>query len=88
MPDLTIVNTSPLFYLHQIELLEILHKLYGTITIPEAVKKELEEGHNQGEEVPQLAEYTPTLQKCLYKTSVVIPAKAGIQGYPNRLDSP
>jgi predicted nucleic acid-binding protein len=44
MPDLTIVNTSPLFYLHRIGLLEVLHKLYGKITIPEAAKKELEKG--------------------------------------------
>ena len=31
--------------------------------------------------------FTLSLQKCLSKTSFVIPAKAGIQGYPKRLDS-
>ena len=57
MPNLTIVDTSPLFYLHRIGLLEVLHKLYSKITIPEAVKKELEAGQIQGEDVPQLAKY-------------------------------
>ena len=57
MPELTIVNTSPLFYLHRIGHLDVLHKLYGKITIPKAAEKELEKGHIQGEDVPQLADY-------------------------------
>jgi len=57
MPEITIVNTSPLFYLHQLGLLELLNKLYGHITVPEAVKKELKEGQAQGEDVPQLENY-------------------------------
>lgn len=57
MPEITIVNTSPLFYLHRLGLFELLNKLYGHITVPEAVKKELEEGQIQGEDVPQLASY-------------------------------
>ena len=57
MPEITIVNTSPLFYLHRLGLLEVLSKLYGNITVPEAVKKELEEGQIQGEDVPQLGTY-------------------------------
>jgi predicted nucleic acid-binding protein len=39
MPEITIVNTSPLFYLHRLGLLELLKKLYGHITVPEAVKR-------------------------------------------------
>jgi len=38
--------------------LELLKKLYGHITVPEAVKKELREGQAQGEDVPQLEKYT------------------------------
>ena len=57
MPEITIVNTSPLFYLHRLGLLELLNRLYGQITVPEAVKKELEEGQAQGEDVPQLENY-------------------------------
>ncbi|MFH1335096.1 MAG: DUF3368 domain-containing protein [Candidatus Zixiibacteriota bacterium] len=57
MPEMTIVNTSPIFYLHKLGLLEILNKLYGDITIPEAVKNELEKGYAQGEDVPQLENY-------------------------------
>jgi predicted nucleic acid-binding protein len=54
MPEMPIVNTSPIFYLHRLGLLQILNKLYGDITIPEAVRDELEKGREQGEDVPQL----------------------------------
>jgi predicted nucleic acid-binding protein len=57
MPEMIIVNTSPIFYLHRLGLLEMLNKLYGDITIPEAVRNELEKGHVQGEDVPQLENY-------------------------------
>jgi len=57
MPELIVANTSPLFYLHRIGLLAILHKLYGKVIIPKAVEVELEKGLNQGEDVPQLANY-------------------------------
>ena len=57
MPEMTIVNTSPIFYLHRLGLLEILNKLYGDITIPEAVRDELEKGSTQGEDVPELENY-------------------------------
>ncbi len=39
MPEIIIVNTSPLFYLHRLGLHEVLNKLYGNIAVPEAVKK-------------------------------------------------
>ena len=58
MPEMTIVNTSPLFYLHRLGLLEVLNKLYGNIVVPEAVKSELEAGQTQGEDVPQLENHT------------------------------
>ncbi len=37
MPKITIVNTSPLFYLHRLGLLELLNELYGHITVPAGV---------------------------------------------------
>lgn len=57
MHEVTIVNTSPLFYLHRLGLLQLLKELYGHITVPEAVKKELKEGRAQGEDVPYLENY-------------------------------
>lgn len=54
MPEITIVNTSPLFYLHRLGLLELFKKLYGRIVVPDAVKNELDEGQTQGEDVPLL----------------------------------
>jgi predicted nucleic acid-binding protein len=57
MPEITIVNTSPIFYFHRLGLIELFKKLYGHIIIPEAVKRELEEGFRQGEDVPLLEQY-------------------------------
>lgn len=57
MPDIVIVNTSPIFYLHRIQQLELFNKLYKTITIPTAVIKELEQGGLQGEDVPNIKNY-------------------------------
>jgi predicted nucleic acid-binding protein len=54
MPEITIVDTSSLFYFHRVGLFELFKKLYGHITVPEAVKNELIEGQTQGEDVPQL----------------------------------
>ena len=58
MPKITIVDTSSLFYFHRVGLFELFNKLYGHITVPEAVKNELIEGQTQGEDVPQLENYT------------------------------
>ena len=44
MPEITIVDTSSLFYFHRGGLFELFNKLYGHITVPEAVKNELNEG--------------------------------------------
>jgi len=52
-----ISNTSPIFYLHRIGLLELLKKLYGEIIIPNAVLEELEEGKKAGEDIPAIREY-------------------------------
>jgi predicted nucleic acid-binding protein len=57
MPEITIVDTSSLFYFHRVGLFELFKKLYGHIIVPEAVKNELMEGQTQGEDVPQLEKY-------------------------------
>lgn len=57
MPDVVIVNTSPLFYLHRLGCLNILEKLYGEIVIPGAVVDELNEGKKVGEDVPEITNY-------------------------------
>lgn len=57
MPDIVISNTSPIFYLHRLGQLELLHRLYGRILIPEAVSEELRAGRDQGEDVPDIANY-------------------------------
>jgi len=57
MPDLVISNTSPLFYLHRLGHLELLHKLYGRVLVPEAVVEELKAGRDQGEDVPDIADH-------------------------------
>ena len=47
-----ISNTSPLQYLHQAELLDLLPTLYGTIVVPNGVADELAEGRARGLALP------------------------------------
>jgi predicted nucleic acid-binding protein len=55
MPDRSvIVNTSPLFYLHQIDRLNLLPALYSQVTVPTAVQRELQAGQAQGLSIPLL----------------------------------
>jgi predicted nucleic acid-binding protein len=51
MPDV-ISNTSPLQYLYQLGLLDILKKMYDQVIIPYAVLKELSNGRKQGIYLP------------------------------------
>ena len=57
MPEVVISNTSPVFYLHRLRLLDLLQKLYQKIIIPKAVVAELEVGRRQGEDVPEIDKY-------------------------------
>ena len=57
MPEITIVDTSALFYFYRLGLFELFNKLYGHIIVAEAVKNELNDGQAQGEDVPQLDRY-------------------------------
>jgi len=57
MPEVVISNTSPIFYLHRLRLLDLLQKLYQEIIVPKAVVAELEAGRRQGEDVPAIDSY-------------------------------
>ena len=57
MPEPVISNTSPLFYLHRLQVLDLLQKLYQRILVPEAVVEELKMGRSQGEDVPDVTAY-------------------------------
>ncbi|MBW1918487.1 MAG: DUF3368 domain-containing protein [Deltaproteobacteria bacterium] len=53
MPEI-ICNTSPLQYLHQIGLLQLLPKMVGRIIIPAAVQEELDQGRRLGIDLPDI----------------------------------
>ncbi|HXU33534.1 MAG TPA: DUF3368 domain-containing protein [Thermoanaerobaculia bacterium] len=56
MPDRRVIsNTSPLFYLHQIERLGLLRDLYQNLYVPLAVEAELRKGAALGCSTPDLA---------------------------------
>ena len=55
MPE-TISNTSPLQYLYQCNLLELLPGLYGRVVVPEAVAAEIREGRVLGVSLPAIEE--------------------------------
>lgn len=52
MPEV-IVDTSPLQYLHQLGLLDLLPDLYGEILIPESVVREIATGRALGVALPE-----------------------------------
>jgi predicted nucleic acid-binding protein len=53
MPNV-IINTSPMQYLYQINLLSLLPKLYGKIIVPQSVVDELEVGRSLGVALPNI----------------------------------
>lgn len=56
MPEV-IVNTSPLQYLFQLSLLELLPSLYGQVIVPEAVVLELNRGQELGCSLPNIEKF-------------------------------
>lgn len=50
-----IADTSPLQYLFQVDLLDLLRELFGAVLVPEAVRDELQVGRSLGFNVPDLA---------------------------------
>lgn len=63
-----IADTSVIYYLGQISLLELLPKLYGKITVTSEVIAELEAGAKQGLTVPDVKE-----MGCFYNQSITVP---------------
>lgn len=57
MHRIVICDTSAIFYLHRLGILSLLKELYGNIVVPQTVAQELEKGKEEGEDVPDLAEY-------------------------------
>jgi predicted nucleic acid-binding protein len=53
MPEV-LVNTSPLQYLFQLGLLDLLPEQYGSVTAPEGVRREIEAGRERGVSLPHL----------------------------------
>lgn len=53
MPDV-ISNTSPLQYLYQLGLMNLLFRMYGKIIIPDAVVLEIDQGRLKGISLPDL----------------------------------
>jgi predicted nucleic acid-binding protein len=52
-----IVDTSPIQYLFQTGLLDLLPTLYGRVVVPEAVARELAVGRTQGVPLPNPRSY-------------------------------
>jgi len=53
LPDI-ICNTSPIQYLHQLDLLSLLPTLFGRVQTPPAVVDELTQGHTLGMNLPDV----------------------------------
>ena len=66
---LTISNTSPLLYLHQVGQLEL---LYDIVIVPPAVKTELEQGKALGVNVPDLSSLS-WIQEMAVQSKAVLP---------------
>jgi predicted nucleic acid-binding protein len=61
MPDprrVAVANTSPLQYLHQCSLIDLLPKLYAQVLVPPAVVQELANGHALGFDLPDPTTYS------------------------------
>ncbi|MGL5794410.1 MAG: DUF3368 domain-containing protein, partial [Waterburya sp.] len=67
-----IVDTSPIQYLYQTNLLNLLPTLYGQITIPQAVLHELAQGKTQGIDLPDPV-LLSWISICPVKESELIP---------------
>lgn len=55
---IVIADTSPLQYLFQVGLIDLLQGLFGAVHVPEAVRDELRVGRLLGVDVPEPADYS------------------------------
>jgi predicted nucleic acid-binding protein len=77
VPDV-ISDTSPIQYLYQIELLDLLFTLYEEITIPEAVANEFAEGRDHGVNLPGVEEMSRfKVRTSAYEQTGELPASLG-----------
>jgi uncharacterized protein len=76
MPDV-IANTSPLQYLFQLGLLELLPELYGEVLLPGAVALEVRSGAARGVALPDLASLS-WLRACEVQSAAVLTLAAGL----------
>ena len=73
-----ICNTSPIQYLHQLELLNVLRDLIGGLIVPPAVVAELEEGRALGLNLPDLTLFPwVTIRSPVSKKAVPLVANLG-----------
>lgn len=71
MPE-AIADTSPLQYLFQLELLDILPTLYGHVLVPEAVFREISAGRARGVALPALESF-PWIGRRRVSSAPVLP---------------
>ena len=76
MPEV-IVNTSPVQYLFQLGLLDLLPALYGRVFVPEGVARELSTGLARGISLPDISS-TPWLTVQPVTSRAVLPLAAGL----------
>jgi len=70
LPDI-VCDTSPIQYLHQIDLLHLLPALAGRIFIPPAVLHELDEGRSIGIDLPDVKALAWLTVCCPTATSIM-----------------
>lgn len=76
MPEV-VVNTSPLQYLFQLGLLDLLPALYNEVLVPEGVVQEISTGHFRGISLPDLGSL-PWLKTRPVRNRAVLPLAAGL----------
>lgn len=76
MPE-AIVNTSPLQYLFQLNLLDMLPQLYGEILVPEGVVRELRSGIQRGVPLPEI-DSMGWIRVRNVRSAAVLPLAAGL----------
>ena len=76
MIEVVVSDTTPLQYLHQSKMLDLLPKLFGHVVVPPAVIGELAEGRARGHDVPRL-EDLPWVEIASPHHALVLPSKLG-----------
>lgn len=57
MHNMVLFNTSPIQYLYQLGLFDVLKALYGKIWLPEEVVQEIVQGQSEGVELPDIKKH-------------------------------